>query len=198
MKKTIKAKPGSRYSDKDAVIISKFLDKTFPNGEYTPEQIVEAARDKKSEIHRFFNWDDAKAAHLYRLDQARLMVRCLVVITDGGKTMPKAVHVKVDCGDGKTLRTYMNVDKAKDDTDLWKSVVDEAFQGLVAWKYRYERFANYKDFKGVFASIGKLEKKYGKSQKSRSKPRRSKNSTAGSKSGNRHDHRRLAAASKSF
>ena len=40
-------------------------------GEVTPELVLKEARHKDSVIHSDFQWDDEKAATLYRLDTAR-------------------------------------------------------------------------------------------------------------------------------
>lgn len=45
----------------------------------TPEELLKVAAKKQSAIHSLFNWDDAKAAHEYRLVQARVMVNSLQV-----------------------------------------------------------------------------------------------------------------------
>lgn len=45
----------------------------------TPEELVKAARNKRSPVHRLFEWDDRAAAHEHRLIQARVMVNSLQV-----------------------------------------------------------------------------------------------------------------------
>lgn len=45
----------------------------------TPAQIVDKARDSGTELHKCFEWDDAIAAEKHRLDQARQVVRHLVI-----------------------------------------------------------------------------------------------------------------------
>lgn len=45
----------------------------------TPAQIVDMARDNGTELHKCFEWDDAIAAEKHRLDQARQVVRHLVI-----------------------------------------------------------------------------------------------------------------------
>lgn len=45
----------------------------------TPEQILDKARDPGTELHGLFEWDDTVAAERYRLDQARQVVRHLVI-----------------------------------------------------------------------------------------------------------------------
>lgn len=45
----------------------------------TPEELVKAARNKRSPVHRLFEWNDRAAAHEHRLIQARVMVNSLQV-----------------------------------------------------------------------------------------------------------------------
>ena len=40
-------------------------------GKITPEEVLEIARNKDSELHKCFEWDDGVAAEKYRLTQAR-------------------------------------------------------------------------------------------------------------------------------
>lgn len=44
-------------------------------GILTPDDVVMDARDESSPLHAFFTWDDTEAAHQFRLDQARTLIR---------------------------------------------------------------------------------------------------------------------------
>ena len=44
------------------------------NGEVTAEKVVETARNPKHVLHDYFEWDDRKAAHSFRVDQARTLL----------------------------------------------------------------------------------------------------------------------------
>ena len=48
------------------------------DGRVTPESFVAMAEPPDSPLHRFFEWDDAEAARLHRLHQARQIVRTVV------------------------------------------------------------------------------------------------------------------------
>ena len=48
----------------------------------TPEEVLEKAKDPDSELHKCFEWDDTKAAHQYRLQQARMVMRNLVFVSE--------------------------------------------------------------------------------------------------------------------
>lgn len=52
-------------------------------GRVTAERLLEAASNGNHPLHEDFLWDDAKAAHKHRLDQARVMISSVrIVITD--------------------------------------------------------------------------------------------------------------------
>ncbi len=54
-------------------------------GRLTPEQVVDAARSSKSALHKCFTWDDSEAAHKWRIDEARELIRSVrieVVVED--------------------------------------------------------------------------------------------------------------------
>jgi hypothetical protein len=44
-------------------------------GLLTAEAVVEAARNERSPLHGEFEWDDSAAAHRYRIEQARGLIR---------------------------------------------------------------------------------------------------------------------------
>jgi hypothetical protein len=56
-----------------------------PDGVLRPEDVVEFARDPKSELHRHFEWNDSEAAAAYRLTQARQLIRVQVTMIDTGE-----------------------------------------------------------------------------------------------------------------
>jgi hypothetical protein len=57
-------------------------------GKLRPQDVLENAADPESPIHGVFTWDDSKAAHEYRLSEARDFIK-LVVVVDGQKGTPE-------------------------------------------------------------------------------------------------------------
>lgn len=45
------------------------------NGRLMPQDVVNAARNRRSPLNPFFEWDDSVAAQRYRLQQASLLIR---------------------------------------------------------------------------------------------------------------------------
>lgn len=155
MNKVFKAKKNTAFKDKDAEVIGKFLEKHFPNEEYDTEKIVELAKPKRSAIHRYFEWDDTKAAHRYRIQQARRMITSLVVIVDEQEA-PAAVSVTVKDSKG-SHRTYMDTFKACAQEDLRGQVLEDAIKALKGWEWRYNTLKGLKPLNGIFKEINKLD-----------------------------------------
>lgn len=55
----------------------------------TPEQIVDAARDERSELHKCFTWDDREAADKWRKQEARFLRHFLRVEDETKPDAPK-------------------------------------------------------------------------------------------------------------
>ena len=51
------------------------------NGNITPDSVVEKARKSSSILHSVFEWNNTHAAELYRIDQARTLIRNIVTFT---------------------------------------------------------------------------------------------------------------------
>lgn len=57
--------------------LSEAIEELIASGDCTPQALVEVARDPASHLHKYFEWDDAKAAEQYRLTQARYYLRSI-------------------------------------------------------------------------------------------------------------------------
>jgi hypothetical protein len=63
-------------------------------GVLNPAAVVESARAEDSPLHDRFTWDDTEAAHQYRLEEARRLIRVHVEIV-GQDTAPSPVWVSL-------------------------------------------------------------------------------------------------------
>jgi hypothetical protein len=94
--------------------IRKELSKIYKkNGSVDAETVVDVAKSPKSPLHACFEWDDTKAAHKYRLVQARTIIRSIGVEVKGDKK--SLIHVPPDAGTEIRRGVYViDEDLAKD------------------------------------------------------------------------------------
>lgn len=69
-----------RKQNKLEGVVQDLFDK---HGHIKPSMLLDEAQNEDSSIHNLFEWDDTKAAHEYRLDQSRKMLRKVKIIYDG-------------------------------------------------------------------------------------------------------------------
>ena len=98
-----------------------------------PAEIVEAAKDEESELHKCFEWDDTKAAHKYRLTQARTLVLNLVITESKPTEEPQQVRVMYTSKDGGYKQTKFIVQ----DKDEYQHMLEKAKAELRAFKKKY-------------------------------------------------------------
>lgn len=118
-------------------------------GLITPSAVVEDARPEGALLHPAFEWNDVAAAERWREEQARNLIRRIVVVPDAdskAKTPIRAyVNVRTEDGQG-----YTSVHAAMLDEILRKQVLQRAMDELTAWQKRYE---DLEDFAAVFNAI---------------------------------------------
>lgn len=79
-------------------------------GVLNPVAVVESARDESSPLHDRFTWDDSEAAHQYRLEEARRLIRVHVeLLTPESDPSPVWVSLKSDQESGGGYRPLVRV-----------------------------------------------------------------------------------------
>lgn len=98
-------------------------------GKLTASEVVEAAKNAKSALHDCFEWDDTKAAHEYRLSQARHLIKRAVP----KKEEEKFVHVPVQKAEeetGSKEGEYHPASHIVQEVDLYQRALGEAISYL--------------------------------------------------------------------
>lgn len=100
----------------------------------TAHDIVDAARNEASELHKCFEWDDSIAAERYREKQARDVVHHLVIQEEHVPEDRPEVRIfhKVTESPG-----YQDVRKIVRNEDLYQKLLAQAWAELRAFKARY-------------------------------------------------------------
>ena len=87
------------------------------HGALTPGAVVREASKKSSPLHTWFEWDDTEAARLFRLEQARDLIRSVTVTITGGDdeelTVRAFVHVSEDESEYENIASVMRTPEKK-------------------------------------------------------------------------------------
>jgi hypothetical protein len=93
----------------------------------TPSLLVEEAKNPDSILHHLFEWDDEKAGHAYRLDQARQIITSVKVNIVSETKMISAVSYVRDPRVPGDQQGYVSIETLKTDKDLAKESIKLEF-----------------------------------------------------------------------
>lgn len=119
------------------------------------ENVVLEAANEDCVLHSYFEWNDAKAAHNWRLDQAQYLIRHLDVVISGDDEEERTIRAFVNVVE-EAERHYVSVEDAMRNPVLREQVVARAFAELESWRNRH---AELTEFARIFASVDKLREK---------------------------------------
>lgn len=125
-------------------VIEKVREKN--KGEVTAEALVAAAKAKRNPLHPEFTWDDSEAANEHRLEQARRVLRSLVVIrddlsTDRPQRQYEVIRKPQEASeDGKRERdkyAYRTMEDIMADPDHRAELLGRALRELISIRTRF-------------------------------------------------------------
>lgn len=121
-------------------------------GHLTPEMVLRAAKSRRSPLHGGFTWDDGEAAQAWRLNEARYLLRMVVMIReDAPDKEPIRAFVVVRDDEGEW--EYTSTVAAMSNAVLRQQVLARALKELEAWRDRYDEL---EELAGVFAAIDQM------------------------------------------
>lgn len=118
----------------------------------SPQLLVDSAKNKKSVIHSYFNWDDTDAANKYRVSQANLLLRHIevkIISNEGVKTI--RVYETVTKMEQNATSTYIHHIDASKDTDA--IIIKRILADLRQIKTRLERVERVDVIKHILQAI---------------------------------------------
>lgn len=147
-------KPGSCIPKSiDPQVVGEHLEKLRlrNNDRLTTPVILKDASDPDSPIHDVFQWDDTKAAHEFRLVQARNMTNHLVVVRIKSELfddLPSHISIRVG---GESY--YAPIQDVRTKTEIRDHAIDNAMRDLATFDKKYREI---KKFAGVRREILRL------------------------------------------
>lgn len=125
------------------------------NGRLVQEDVVAEAKDKANPLHPAFEWNDRKAAHAYRLDQAGYMIRSITVVMSEPEQEqerePIRAFVNVQRDDD---RSFTSIAHAMSDEDLRAQVIARAWKELHDWRKRHAELVEFARLFTVIDEVG--------------------------------------------
>lgn len=121
------------------------------HGQLKAGHVVDDARSQNSVLHKYFEWDDTKAAHGYRLVQARQLIAkvCVKRIDDAEVKVPTRAFVNlIPAPDAD--KTYENIVSVMSDEMKRQRLLARAREELNMWRKRYDHL---NEFSAVFQVI---------------------------------------------
>ena len=145
-----------RLSKRAAAEMARLMNRA-PDGLLKPQSLVRFARDKETALHRFFEWDDSKAAAKYRIDQARSVIQVWVEVNhDGDPPSRVLVSLSTDQPGGGG---YREMRKVLNSREMTATLFADAVTDLARWRDRYfalARMAKFKKLDVVFQEVDRL------------------------------------------
>jgi hypothetical protein len=124
-------------------------------GELTPKDVLDDAKNNNSPLHSFFEWDEGAAAEQYRLQQARGLIRSVVVIYTHADQPATRIRAYVHVPEAGAPH-YRDTKGAMSQTKTRDLVLQRAWRELKAWRARYKDLRQLAD---LFGAIDETEKK---------------------------------------
>ena len=130
-------------------------------GFFTPAAVVRAAQPKSSPLHPAFEWDDLKAAAAHREDQAKYLIRHIVVLNAGDPDRdPIRAFVSVEDKTASDSEDdgprYTSISHAMSEPHLREHLLSTALRDMRSFEQRYSQFA---ELAGVVRAITKARPK---------------------------------------
>jgi hypothetical protein len=111
-----------------------------------PSDVLDAAQAESSALHKFFNWDDTEAARLYRLEQASVVIRCLVTVLPGSDERPVRAYVALSSSPD---RGYEPIERVLGNKTKRETLLQDALRDLRRLEDKYKTLS---ELAGVFAA----------------------------------------------
>lgn len=147
------ARAGGHFDPKCVDIYRKELRRIKrTHGSLTTEVIVKEARARSSPLHDCFTWDNGRAAHLYRLNEAAHLCRYILVEVHQKDAKPETYALYYSVPSASGGREYVTIQEAKE-TKMNDYIIDAARAHLRRWQREYGRV---KELSGIAKAIAEF------------------------------------------
>jgi hypothetical protein len=136
-KKYVNSKTHSVVKDDDVQIVGEALESIKEkHGILKSEDIVKTAKPKSNPLHKYFDWDDAHAAELYRRQEATRLVQSIniIILSDGAEEEVRA-FVNITQAGTDAGRGYESALEIREEHSA--EAAERAINELRQWLFRW-------------------------------------------------------------
>ena len=161
---TYKFKGATRKRGLDPEVVGAMFKKIEnEHGGLTAELVVQAAKPKRSYIHDFFEWDDEKAGEVYRLEQARYLIRHIIIEVVGERETPRAFITVVK--GTPSQKVYLDTIQIMATPELRLQVLAMFLSELNVLRRRYAELLKFSNISEPFEALEEAVKQHGTQSK---------------------------------
>lgn len=140
------------------------------NNKLTDKSVLNTAKNKNHPLHDYFEWNNTKAAELYRKRQARDLIRCVVVERMVGRkpiSVRAFINVKEDMKgnlthnpfNSKGQNYFVSINDAMQNDFLKAYTIESAIIEINRWMDKYKNLKRLSNlFKTIKIGIKKIKK----------------------------------------
>lgn len=137
----------------DAQLVGEELEQIELQGSLEAEDVLEYAKNnKKSELHKCFEWDNNEASRKYRLYQARQILCSISLEISEEPKIKQRVYVNIKNKDTEE-RTFKNINEVLKNDEEYNQLISKAKEDLTRCKDKYENLVNKEDLKNIIFDI---------------------------------------------
>jgi len=129
------------------------------SGKITAERVLEVARNPSNPLHGEFQWNDAIAAHGYRLEQARELIRTVKIQTTTDTREISTVHYVRDPSVDSGQQGYVSILNLRNNKTMAQKAVAYEFMRAIGALQRAEDIAEVLDVQDIARDAHKYVQK---------------------------------------
>lgn len=118
------------------------------DGAVTPKRLVDVSRPEDAPLHNEFEWDDDIAAEKFREEQARQIIKNVIIIDSSineERTLKAEVADRAYVPTDEKLHRYINIHTALSN-DAWReNLLKQARKDMYAFRTKYFRLVELSD-----------------------------------------------------
>ena len=124
----------------DINIVNKIFNELEEKGELTPEKLVDISRPVNAPLHDEFEWDNTVAAEKWRCEQARQLIKGVVIvhrqtIDEARKDIVERAYV----ASGERIHRYVTLEHALTNEQWRNQLLNDAKKDMEAFIAKYRR-----------------------------------------------------------